>query len=76
MAFVRGVDVGLRVGCGGVEVWGGRVVDDEAAKDRRVDDGGLVMTERWKDGPCVLRSSLQWGDQWRDRTEVLRGRES
>lgn len=46
-------------------------VDDKL--DSRVDDGGFGREGGLKEGPCVLRSSLQCGDQWRDRTEVSRG---
>lgn len=46
----------------------------EARVDKRVDDGCLGRDERLKEIPCVLRSSLQCVDQWRDRTEVSRGR--
>jgi hypothetical protein len=68
MEFVRGEDWVLRVG--------GVVVEDDASVDKRVDDGCLGREGGSKEGPCVLRSSLQCGDQWRDRTEVLRGRVS
>jgi hypothetical protein len=68
MEFVRGEHCVL--------IGGGAVDEDDAGVDKRVDDGCLGREGGSKEGPCVLRSSLQCGDQWRDKTEVLRGRVS